>query len=246
MRRHGIRTPHQAGVLVATQVVEVSLNIDLDTIYTDPAPLEALLQRFGRVNRAGSKGICPVHVFRQPDDGQFVYGQDDDPQWRGHIVRVTLAELEGHNGHVIDEAEINTWLDAIYSDPRLKTQWEAAYRSMATQAELILRELRPFDSNPQTEQEFERLFDSIDVLPQRYEQEYLDCLVRDAFIEASQYFVSINTSKYWMLAKRGLVLPAADPSDKADGKRRQWLVRLPYNEDTGLSFDTAGDSPDWD
>ncbi|MEG3070442.1 MAG: CRISPR-associated helicase Cas3' [Candidatus Syntrophopropionicum ammoniitolerans] len=38
-------------VLVATQVVEVSLDIDLDVIYTDPAPLEALIQRFGRINR---------------------------------------------------------------------------------------------------------------------------------------------------------------------------------------------------
>lgn len=38
-------------VLVATQVVEVILDIDLDVIYTDPAPLEALIQRFGRVNR---------------------------------------------------------------------------------------------------------------------------------------------------------------------------------------------------
>jgi CRISPR/Cas system-associated endonuclease/helicase Cas3 len=38
-------------VLVATQVVEVSLDIDLNTIYTDPAPLEALVQRFGCINR---------------------------------------------------------------------------------------------------------------------------------------------------------------------------------------------------
>ena len=40
-------------VLVATQAVEVSLDIDLDTIYTEPAPLEALVQRFGRINRRG-------------------------------------------------------------------------------------------------------------------------------------------------------------------------------------------------
>src|SRR5205823_13433303 len=51
---HGIDS-HQNGVgsiLVATQVVEVSLNVDFEVLYSDPAPLEALLQRFGRVNRA--------------------------------------------------------------------------------------------------------------------------------------------------------------------------------------------------
>ena len=42
-------------VLVATQAVEVSLDIDLDTIYTEPAPLEALVQRFGRINRRGKQ-----------------------------------------------------------------------------------------------------------------------------------------------------------------------------------------------
>ena len=48
----GSKSQHRRGiVLVATQVVEVSLDIDLDTIYSDPAPLEALVQRFGRINR---------------------------------------------------------------------------------------------------------------------------------------------------------------------------------------------------
>ena len=60
-------------IVVATQVVEVSLDVDFDTIYTDPAPLEALLQRFGRVNRGrkAAEGealpLCPVYVFRIPN-----------------------------------------------------------------------------------------------------------------------------------------------------------------------------------
>lgn len=49
-------------VLVATQVIEVSLDIDLDVIYTDPAPLEALIQRFGRINRRRLKECAPVCV----------------------------------------------------------------------------------------------------------------------------------------------------------------------------------------
>ena len=54
-------------VLVATQAVEVSLDIDLDTIYTEPAPLEALVQRFGRINRRRKqRDLAPVHVYRQP------------------------------------------------------------------------------------------------------------------------------------------------------------------------------------
>jgi len=33
-------------VVVATQVIEVSLDLDFDTIVTEPAPLEVVMQRF--------------------------------------------------------------------------------------------------------------------------------------------------------------------------------------------------------
>jgi len=42
-------------ILVATQVVEVSLDISFDFMITKCAPLEALVQRFGRVNRYRNK-----------------------------------------------------------------------------------------------------------------------------------------------------------------------------------------------
>ncbi|MCL6489193.1 MAG: type I-U CRISPR-associated helicase/endonuclease Cas3, partial [Alicyclobacillus mali] len=39
--------------LVATQCVEVGIDIDLDAVVSDLAPIDALRQRFGRLNRAG-------------------------------------------------------------------------------------------------------------------------------------------------------------------------------------------------
>ncbi|MCB9310132.1 MAG: CRISPR-associated helicase Cas3' [Lewinellaceae bacterium] len=40
-------------VAVCTQIVEVSLDIDFDVLYTENAPIDAVIQRLGRVNRKG-------------------------------------------------------------------------------------------------------------------------------------------------------------------------------------------------
>jgi CRISPR-associated endonuclease/helicase Cas3 len=47
-------------LLIATQAVEVSLDIDYDIAFIENAPIDALIQRFGRVNRAGKKQIFPI------------------------------------------------------------------------------------------------------------------------------------------------------------------------------------------
>lgn len=234
---------HHPFILIATQVVEVSLNIDLDTIYSDPAPLEALLQRFGRVNRACAKGICPVHVFREPNDGQGVYGRSKHRDEQGHIVRVTLAELERHNGQIIDEAAINGWLDSIYADAQLSAAWQAEYASVATQAERYIRTLTPFNSSDTKEDAFEQMFDGVDVLPICFEREYLGLIADHKYLEASQYFVSISKQRYARLGRQGKVRPVEDPEGHLKGKR--WMVDVPYDRENGLQFDVPVNDPDW-
>lgn len=54
-------------IVVATQVVEVSLDISFDRMITECAPLDGMIQRFGRVNRARTEESIgkqkPVHVI---------------------------------------------------------------------------------------------------------------------------------------------------------------------------------------
>jgi len=54
-------------LVIATQVVEVSLDISFDRMVTEAAPLDALVQRFGRINRKRSfealGTLKPVHVL---------------------------------------------------------------------------------------------------------------------------------------------------------------------------------------
>lgn len=217
---------HNALAVVATQVVEVSLNIDLDTIYSDPAPLDALVQRFGRVNRARQKGIVPVHVFREPRDGQGVYLEK--------LVERTLDVLSVHNDENIDETAIGEWLDDIYNTPEIRDPWMKKYNDQYQLVVSHLRGLRPFDSNEKREEEFEKLFDGVEVLPCCFEKQYLEHLSKDEFIEASRLFVSISERRYQQLARRGKIRPMEDVG------RKRWVVLQEYDPELGLLFDTDG------
>jgi len=50
-------------VLIATQIIEVSLDIDFDVMFTEISPFDSLVQRCGRINRKGKKEICDVFLF---------------------------------------------------------------------------------------------------------------------------------------------------------------------------------------
>jgi CRISPR-associated endonuclease/helicase Cas3 len=203
----------------------VSLNIDLDTIYSDPAPLDALIQRFGRINRARKKGIVPVHVFRLPRDGQYVYSEA--------LVQKTLDVLETHNNENIDEGTLGTWIDAIYSTPEIAQSWRKEFDAQYHLATQLITTMRPFNSDDKREEEFEKMFDGVDVLPRCFENEYLEHMARSEFIEASELFVSISQKKYQQLASHGKVRPMDDKN------RKKWVVLQEYDPKLGLLFDTA-------
>lgn len=207
-------------VLVATQVVEVSLDIDIDTLYTEPAPLEALVQRFGRINRRHQQtALAPVHVFQQPADGQIIYNET--------LVQRTLAILERETGRPIDEAAIGHWLDEIYSG-EVAAAWEQQYRRAATEFEATcIQSLQPFAADRTLEELFYKAFDSIEVLPQSLLGAYQQ-LREEQPILAGELLVSISWRRYYALRNKGLLQPQTEDLPP--------VVNAAYSSAEGLVF----------
>lgn len=93
----GLRSGHPRGdrehplIAVATQTIEVGADLDFDALVTEAAPLDSLVQRFGRVARGGDPRVSrSVVVFAgglHEDD--VLYGQATAATWRW------LSELAG-------------------------------------------------------------------------------------------------------------------------------------------------------
>ncbi|TCO78836.1 CRISPR-associated endonuclease/helicase Cas3 [Plasticicumulans lactativorans] len=67
--------------VVATQTVEVGADLDFDALVTQSAPLDALRQRFGRLNRLGARdAAAPAAIVHVRD------AKDDDPVYGGAIA----------------------------------------------------------------------------------------------------------------------------------------------------------------
>lgn len=65
-----------ARLLIATQVVEVSLDIDYDIMFTECAPPDALIQRAGRVNRRRIKTNSQINIYLPSKISEKIYDQN--------------------------------------------------------------------------------------------------------------------------------------------------------------------------
>lgn len=85
--------------VVATQCLEVGVDLDLDGLVTQAAALDALRQRFGRLDRAGRLTRSEAAIVAWADD---LRSKSVDPVY-GDRIRTTWEALERlANGSVID------------------------------------------------------------------------------------------------------------------------------------------------
>ena len=97
-------------LLIATQVVEVSLDIDYDLLFTENAPIDAIIQRAGRVNRKRAKQDSEVVVFQHTEiTEKYVYKESQ-------FLNKTFEVLKTVNGEKLTERELTELVETVYEN----------------------------------------------------------------------------------------------------------------------------------
>lgn len=101
-------------LVISTQVVEVSLDISFDFMITQCAPLDALIQRFGRINRERNINtigrLKPVYVIA-PGENALPYKMS--------TLLASYDQLPD-NGELLLEKELQDKIDKVYTELNTK------------------------------------------------------------------------------------------------------------------------------
>lgn len=215
-----VQSDDKPQLLVGTQAIEVSLDIDYDLIVTEPAPLDALLQRFGRVNRRELRSLTNID-----EANCFVTTEIEDVHkiiYDKTLIENTLTALEKKQDIVINEDIVQSLLDKIYEPFTLNED------KLREKFRTYLDNLYPFTTYEESEEEFFSQFDGIEVLPTELFEQFAEHIKKQQYLEAEKLFVSISKKKY--MSKKDLVTFV-----EINGFKKVFpLIGLKYNNELGL------------
>jgi CRISPR-associated endonuclease/helicase Cas3 len=144
-------TSNKACIVVSTQIVEVSLDISFDVMITEAAPLDALAQRFGRINRKRTIETIgqtkDIYVIAPPEDKKQALPYDLD------VLNRTFEVLP--DGEIFEEKLLQGKIDQVFpSIDFLNIEEHAVFKSdggfsinkLTHRSKSILFELLEIDS----------------------------------------------------------------------------------------------------
>jgi CRISPR-associated endonuclease/helicase Cas3 len=223
-----LRRLKRRALVIATQVVEVSLDISYHRLYTELAPLDALVQRMGRVNRYGTlPQPASVHILLEYDPrSERVYGKD-----LLHETQKLLQQLPEQPTNM----ELTDATDTLY-----QTVWQSqAFQEELKLGETTLKEVQSVlgcFTVDLTDEEMQRRFSTrrgvvqVDVIPKKYVQEAYELRQNRALWRLAELLVSVPY--WWTQEFSACFTPFTDLGVLE--------TSLPYDETVGISYPITG------
>lgn len=105
-------TSNEACIVISTQIVEVSLDISFDLMVTETAPIDALIQRFGRVNRKRTIETIgktkPIYLIAPSDN------KNDALPYDMEILKRSYGVLD--DNQILKERQLQSKIDCVFPE----------------------------------------------------------------------------------------------------------------------------------
>ena len=127
-------------IWISTQVVEASLDIDFEYLFTELSDLSSLLQRLGRCNRKGLKSVDEFnsYVYLDIDENLLIKYSDNNAYSSGGIIYKSLYELSKaalleweteNNTGLFSEADKNRLIENYFTRKKIE-EYDKMYSSI--------------------------------------------------------------------------------------------------------------------
>lgn len=204
--------PTPLKILVATQVIEVSLDISFEAMFTEIAPVDDLLQRMGRVNRYGET--------QEPAEIHIATSYTKSP-YDCYYLKKAL-ESRPHDGTTLNAEQAAFWLKEAYKDGLSKKDQENFITARESFRRLI-ENLKPMRGS--REEEYFELFETYEVLPISKFELFKDRLDKGETLKAFGLLVPVYRA-FWHKMKSQRLL------ESYEGK--VVLAQVKYDPELGL------------
>jgi len=148
----------ETGIWISTQIVEASLDIDFDVLFTEMSSIDSLLQRMGRVYRKREyTGEAPnVYIIDNRNGVPYIIN--------GQIYDFTKEEIYKENGNNLSEKRKQEMINHIFSlEENTKLKTSAYYKEIKNKMQLV-KEVSPNRITKQTVSELFRDIQNINLI----------------------------------------------------------------------------------
>lgn len=160
-------------IWISTQIVEASLDIDFDVLFTELSDISGLFQRFGRCNRKGKKSVKDYNCFVFTEINKKIIGKVVDET----IYTLSKNSIEGIDGELSEKDKLKI-IDKNFTTEKMKNseyyrKYQRQYRKLQNltdydidKNEVDLREIHSYTVLPINlyEQNEEEIKDTLDQL----------------------------------------------------------------------------------
>ena len=223
---------NESGIWITTQIVEASLDIDFDMLYTEMSTLDSLFQRLGRCYRGREyiENNPNIKIYIKNTSGVgYIYDNE--------IYEKSIELLKPYNGKILEEKIKIDLVDKLYSEEMLQgTQFYKNFK----EAFKILDNIIDYDTSKKDAQHILRNIDNIDVIPKIIYDENLDLFNEyenekdkkkkyELKRKINKLFISINSKNKYKIGDLMIECPYV---------KGKYIIDTKYNKEIGLLLES--------